>query len=52
MSFIQTVHVLPRMATVELKWSESSPSVLEMNEVLCWEFLGVGGELGNTDVSP
>ncbi|BDS08043.1 hypothetical protein NT6N_30830 [Oceaniferula spumae] len=40
----------PRTATVELAWSETSPSVLELKRVLCWEFLGVGGEIGNTDV--
>ncbi|MBK1832038.1 hypothetical protein JIN77_14980 [Verrucomicrobiaceae bacterium R5-34] len=40
--------VPPRTATVELAWSDTKPSVLELKRVLCWEFLGVGGELGNT----
>jgi len=37
-----------RTATVELQWSEGSPSRLSISKVLCWEFLGVGGKLGNT----
>ena len=40
--------VFPRTATLELEWTEGSPSNLVIKSVLCWEFLGVGGELGNT----
>ncbi len=36
-----------RTATVELMWSDTFPSRLELKEFLCWEFIGVGGELGN-----
>ena len=44
--------VFHRTATVELTWSDTSPSKLELKRVLCWEFLGVGGELGNTASTP
>ncbi len=37
-----------RTATVELGWSDESPSQLKIVKVVCWEFLGVGGEPGNT----
>lgn len=37
-----------RTATVELGWSNEIPSKLQIEEVVCWEFLGVGGEVGNT----
>lgn len=40
--------VFPRTATVELGWTDTVPSVLELRKILCWEFLGVGGKLGNT----
>lgn len=40
--------VFPRTATVEIAWTDTTPSVLELRKVLCWEFLGVGGKLGNT----
>jgi hypothetical protein len=36
-----------RTATVELGWSEQKPARLQIERFLCWEFLGVGGELGN-----
>lgn len=38
-----------RTATVELGWTEESPSELEVKRIICWEFLGVGGEEGNTE---
>ena len=34
-------------ATVSLKWSDSEEPVLQMGELICWEFLGLGGERGN-----
>ena len=37
-----------RAATVEIAWSNRSPFRLELKNVLCWEFIGVGGKLGNT----
>lgn len=37
-----------RTATVELGWSNESPAKLQIVKVICWEFLGVGGEVGNT----
>ncbi|MBT8038027.1 MAG: hypothetical protein KJO21_10830 [Verrucomicrobiae bacterium] len=39
-----------RTATVELGWSHETPSELNIVKVVCWEFLGVGGELGNAVV--
>lgn len=36
-----------RTATVELGWSEQKPARLRIERFLCWEFLGVGGEIGN-----
>lgn len=39
-----------RTATVELTWTLTQPSRLELTDVLCWEFLGLGGVLGNTEV--
>lgn len=44
--------VLPRTATVEIGWTDTTPSVLEVKKILCWEFLGVGGKLGNTTPPP
>ena len=41
--------VKQRMATVELMWSDDESPVLEMKSLLCWEFLGVGGELEKKD---
>ena len=35
-------------ATVKLGWNEKTPSMLHISKVICWEFLGVGGEIGNT----
>jgi len=37
-----------RTATVELGWTNKSPSNLQIEKVVCWEFLGVGGKVGNT----
>lgn len=38
-------------ATVELGWSKETPASLQIERVVCWEFLGVGGEAGNTKPS-
>ncbi len=37
-----------RTVTVELGWSNTKPSKLGIVRVVCWEFLGLGGEIGNT----
>ncbi|MEJ6572399.1 MAG: hypothetical protein QNL01_02595 [Akkermansiaceae bacterium] len=37
-----------RTATIELGWTNERPSKLQIEKVVCWEFLGVGGEVGNT----
>ncbi len=34
-------------ATVVLRWSDDVKPVLTLSEVLCWEFLGVGGDPSN-----
>lgn len=36
-----------RNATVSLIWSNDEQPVLQMGELICWEFLGLGGERGN-----
>lgn len=36
-----------RGATVELKWSDEPTSTLGVTKVICWEFLGVGGDPSN-----
>lgn len=36
-----------RTATLELGWSEQKPARLQIERFLCWEFLGVGGEMGD-----
>ena len=47
-----------RTATIELGWSEQKPARLQLERLVCWEFLGLGGEPGNTleqeipDVAP
>lgn len=41
-----------KTATVELEWTAERPSKLQVKRVVCWEFLGVGGELGNTALGP
>ncbi|MGB0991555.1 MAG: hypothetical protein ACPG32_03700 [Akkermansiaceae bacterium] len=40
----------PKTATVELEWNNSSPSQLGLSRLVCWEFLGVGGQEGNAKV--
>lgn len=37
-----------RTATIELRWVGSDQPALEINRILCWEFLHLGGEIGNT----
>ena len=37
-----------RTATVVMGWSNEQPSKLQLEQVICWQFLGVGGEIGNT----
>jgi hypothetical protein len=34
-------------ATVRLAWAEGPDPQVELREVVCWEFLGLGGERGN-----
>ncbi len=36
-----------RGATVELEWSQDSEPVLKIAKIICWEFLGVGGDPSN-----
>ena len=38
-----------RYATVRLSWTEGAESELHLKEVICWEFLGLGGVAGNAD---
>ena len=37
-----------RTATLELAWSKAKPVSLQVERLICWEFLGVGGEIGNS----
>lgn len=37
-----------RYATVRLRWTDEEESVIMLEEIVCWEFLGLGGEIGNT----
>ncbi|MGB2559397.1 MAG: hypothetical protein ACPIG6_02230 [Akkermansiaceae bacterium] len=37
-----------RTATIELGWSEEKPARLQLERLICWEFLSLGGEPGNT----
>ena len=39
-----------RNATVSLVWSDEPEPSLQMDELICWEFLGLGGERGNWKV--
>ena len=36
-----------RNATVSLVWSNDDEPTLQMGELICWEFLGLGGDRGN-----
>ena len=36
-----------RNATVSLSWSDDEEPRLQMGELICWEFLGLGGTRGN-----
>ena len=38
-----------RYATVRLSWSREEESRVQLEEVVCWEFLGLGGVAGNAD---
>jgi len=37
-----------RYATVRLRWTDEEESKIALEELVCWEFLGLGGEIGNT----
>jgi hypothetical protein len=37
-----------RTATVVLEWTKDREPELRMSEMMCWEFIGLGGEPGNT----
>jgi len=39
-----------RYATVRLSWTSAPESKVHLEEVICWEFLGLGGEAGNADL--
>ena len=39
-----------RYATVRLSWTSAPESQVHLDEVICWEFLGLGGEAGNADL--
>ncbi len=47
-----------RTASIELGWSDQKPARLQLERLICWEFLGLGGEPDNTleeaipDVAP
>lgn len=36
-----------RNATLSLVWTDDPQPALQMGELICWEFLGLGGERGN-----
>ena len=36
-----------RYATVRLRWTDEEESRITLDEIVCWEFLGLGGEVGN-----
>ena len=36
-----------RYATVRLRWTDEEESKIALEELVCWEFLGLGGEIGN-----
>lgn len=36
-----------RNATVSLQWTDEDEPRLQLGELICWEFLGLGGERGN-----
>ncbi len=38
-----------RYATVRLSWTDEPESHIHLDEVICWEFLGLGGVIGNAD---
>lgn len=40
--------MVQRTATIVLGWSKQTPPALQIERVICWQFLGVGGEIGNT----
>ena len=39
-----------RYATVRLSWTSAPENQIHLDEVICWEFLGLGGEAGNADL--
>lgn len=41
------VRPVVKTATVELRWKRGQPPELEISRFLCWEFLGIGGELAD-----
>lgn len=40
-----------RTATVELEWTAGSDPKLRMKDLVCWEFLGLGGESGTIETA-
>lgn len=39
------VQAQPKNITLELKWGMEADPILKISRILCWEFLGIGGEL-------
>lgn len=38
-----------RYATVKISWSADEEPQVQLDQLICWEFLGLGGEIGNAD---
>ena len=38
--------------TLELSWAEGDIPRLEITDIICWEFLGVGGDPSNLEAGP
>ena len=34
---------------MRLRWTDEEESEIALEEIICWEFLGLGGQIGNTD---
>ena len=47
---VEGAAIVSRTATVDLMWSSGDDPRLALKQIVCWEFLGLGGEEGNAEL--
>lgn len=49
---VESAKISSRGATVELAWSDDEEPRVYIKRLLCWEYLGLGGVMGNLRLNP